>query len=244
MKDNIFDSSEIQGEFKFDEKVAQVFDDMLSRSVPFYGEVQRIIAELSLKYWQEGTRIYDLGCSTATTIINICSMAGDRKLLITGIDSSEPVIAKAREKVEKAGLKDQVELLCSDINDVEFNNASVVIMNYTLQFITPENRPTLIKKIYDGLVDGGILLLSEKVLEEDEEMSNLFIDKYYEFKKKMGYSDLEIAKKREALDKVLIPFTVDSELDLLRQGGFKNPSLFFKWFNFASFIAVKGRSNG
>ena len=244
MKDNIFDSPEIQGEFKFDEKVARVFDDMLSRSVPFYSEGQRIIAELTLRYRQEGTGIYDLGCSTATTILNICNMAGDKNLHITGVDSSEPVITKAKEKIDAAGLGDRVELLCRDIADVEITNASVVIMNYTLQFIAPENRPALIKKIYDGLADGGVLLLSEKVLEEDEEMSHLFIDKYYEFKKKMGYSDLEIAKKREALDKVLIPVTTEEELKLLKEGGFEKRAIFFKWFNFASFIAVKGGRNG
>ena len=240
MKDTLFKSDDVKGEFRFDAKVAEVFDDMLSRSVPFYGEVQRIIADLATEHYQEGTKIFDLGCSTGTTIINVCNTAAGRKLDIIGVDSSEPVIAKAKEKIAKAKLGADVELICKDIRDIEIKNASVVIMNYTLQFIEPESRTTLIRQIYDGLNKGGILLISEKVLEKNGAISELFIDKYYDFKKEMGYSDLEIAKKREALDKVLIPMTTNAEIRLLKEGGFNEVSIFFKWFNFSSFIAVKG----
>lgn len=240
MKDTLFKSDDVKGEFRFDAKVAEVFDDMLSRSVPFYGEVQRIIANLATEHYREGTKIFDLGCSTGTTIINVCNAAAGGRLDIIGVDSSEPVIAKAREKISKAGLAAKIELVCKNIRDIEIRDASVVIMNYTMQFIKPESRKALIRQIYDGLDKGGILLISEKVLEEDVAMSDLFIDKYYDFKREMGYSDLEIAKKREALDKVLIPMTTDEELRLLNDGGFDNVSIFFKWFNFTSFIAVKG----
>ncbi len=240
MKDTLFKSDDVKGEFRFDAKVAEVFDDMLSRSVPFYGEVQRIIANLAIEHYLEGTKIFDLGCSTGTTIINVCNAATGRKLDIVGVDSSEPVIAKAREKVAKASLDANIELICKDIRDIEIRDASVVIMNYTLQFIEPESRKALIRQIYDGLSRGGILLISEKVLEEDEAMSDMFIDKYYDFKREMGYSDLEIAKKREALDRVLIPMTTNDEIKLLKEGGFNEVSIFFKWFNFASLVAVKG----
>lgn len=241
MKDTLFKSDNIKGEFRFDAKVAEVFDDMLSRSVPFYGEVQRIIANLATEHYLEDTKIFDLGCSTGTTIINVCNAASGRKFDIIGVDSSEPVIAKAREKVAKASLVDaNIELICKDIRDIEIKDASVVIMNYTLQFIEPESRKALIRQIYDGLSRGGILLISEKVLEEDEAMTDMFIDKYYDFKREMGYSDLEIAKKREALDRVLIPMTTNDEIKLLKEGGFNEVSIFFKWFNFASLVAVKG----
>ena len=240
MRDTLFKSDDVKGEFRFDAKVAEVFDDMLSRSVPFYGEVQRIIANLATEHYQDDTKIFDLGCSTGTTIINICNASKSRKLDIIGVDSSEPVIAKARKKIAKAKLSSGIELICKDIRDVEIKDASIVIMNYTLQFIEPGSRETLIRKIYDGMTDKGILLLSEKVLEEDDTMSKLFIDKYYDFKREMGYSELEIAKKREALDKVLIPMTTNDEIKLLSAGGFDKVSIFFKWFNFASFIAVKG----
>jgi tRNA (cmo5U34)-methyltransferase len=240
MKDTLFKSDDVKGEFRFDAKVAEVFDDMLSRSVPFYGEVQRIITSLAAEHYQDGTKIFDLGCSTGTTIINVCNAAAGRKLDIMGVDSSEPVIAKAREKIVKANLNAHIELICKDIRDIEIKDASVVIMNYTLQFIEPKSRRALIRQIYDGLSKGGILLISEKVLEENRAMSELFIDKYYDFKREMGYSDLEIAKKREALDKVLIPMTTDAEIRLLKEVGFDNVSTFFKWFNFTSLIAVKG----
>ena len=240
MKDTLFRSEDVKGEFRFDARVAEVFDDMLSRSVPFYGEVQRIIANLATEHYREGTKIFDLGCSTGTTIINLCNVATGSRLDIIGVDSSEPVIAKARDKIAKAGLNARIELVCKDIRDIDIRDASVVIMNYTLQFIKPESRKALISQIYEGLGRGGILLISEKVLEEDETMSELFIDKYYDFKREMGYSDLEIAKKREALDKVLIPMTIDEELRLLKDSGFDKVSIFFKWFNFTSFIAVKG----
>ena len=240
MRDTLFKSDDVKGEFRFDAKVAEVFDDMLSRSVPFYGEVQRIIANLATEHYQDGTKIFDLGCSTGTTIINVCNAAAGRKLNIIGVDSSEPVIGKAKEKIAKANLSADIELICKDIRDIEIKDASVVIMNYTLQFIEPESRKALIKQIYDGMSEGGILLISEKVLEANVAMSELFIDKYYDFKREMGYSDLEIAKKREALDKVLIPMTTNDELKLLKDGGFEKVSIFFKWFNFSSFIAVKG----
>ncbi|MDT8316601.1 MAG: carboxy-S-adenosyl-L-methionine synthase CmoA [bacterium] len=240
MKDTLFKSDDVKGEFRFDARVAEVFDDMLSRSVPFYGEVQRIIAGLATAHYRNASKIFDLGCSTGTTIINICNAAAGARLDIIGVDSSEPVIARAREKISKANPAADIELLCNDIRDIEIKDASVVIMNYTLQFIKPESRKALIRRIYKGLNKGGILLLSEKVLEGNAAMSDLFIDKYYDFKREMGYSDLEIAKKREALDKVLIPMTTDKELKLLKEGGFDNVSTFFKWFNFASFIAVKG----
>lgn len=241
MKDTLFKSDDVKGEFRFDAKVAEVFDDMLSRSVPFYGEVQRIIANLTTEHYQQGTKIFDLGCSTGTTIINICNAAASaNKLDVIGVDSSEPVIAKAREKIAKANLNAHIKLICKDIRDVEIKDASIVIMNYTLQFIEPESRKGLIRQIYKGLSKGGILLISEKVLEEDGTMSELFIDKYYDFKREMGYSDLEIAKKREALDKVLIPMTSNDEIKLLKEVGFDNVSTFFKWFNFTSLIAVKG----
>ncbi len=212
---------------------------MLSRSVPFYGEVQKIIAGLAADHFSEGTRIYDLGCSTGTTMVNLCRRIETPGLKIIGVDSSEPVIEKAKNKISLLSLEERTELVCSDIMDVDLSNASVVIMNYTLQFIPPEKRPLLIKKIFDALTPGGILLLSEKVLENNPGVSDEFIGKYHDFKRSMGYSELEIAKKREALDKVLIPFTVDREFDLLKSAGFGKVSIFFKWFNLASFLAVK-----
>ncbi|MBE9503280.1 MAG: carboxy-S-adenosyl-L-methionine synthase CmoA [Proteobacteria bacterium] len=239
MKDTLFKSDKINGKFKFDEKVAGVFDDMLSRSVPFYSEVQQMVADLAGKYYIEGSKVYDLGCSTGNTIINLCKSIKDKNAPFIGVDSSEPVINRAIEKIEGRGLSNRVDLVCSDILDLDLSDAGIVIMNFTLQFIPPHRRLALLKKIYAGLSKGGAFLLSEKVLENNPETSDLFIEKHYDFKREMGYSELEISKKREALEEVLIPFTMEEEFDLLKEAGFKNCSVFFKWFNFASFLAVK-----
>lgn len=240
MKDTIFRSDKTIGRFRFDREVADVFDDMLTRSVPFYSEVQKIVAGLAADYYKPGTNIYDLGCSTGTTEIKLCKTIKEPTLKIIGVDSSGPVIEKAKNKIENAHLGDRVELIRGDIMDADLSNASVVIMNYILQFIPPETRGVLLEKIHSGLIKGGILLLSEKVLEDDTGIGDLFVEKHHNFKKSMGYSELEISKKREALEDVLIPFTVDEELRLLRSSGFSKVSIFFKWFNFASFIAIKG----
>lgn len=239
MKDTLFQSEKSGGKFRFDEKVARVFDDMLSRSVPFYGEVQKMIAGLAADRYRPGEKIYDLGCSTGTTIVSLCEAIEDDGLRIIGVDSSKPVIEKARGKITDAGFAEKTELVCANIMDVELSKACVVIMNYTLQFIPPELRIKLLGRIHDALSEGSILLLSEKVLENDPATSDLFIEKYHAFKRDMGYSEMEIAKKREALDQVLIPFTFEKELELLSKVGFSKTSIFFKWFNFASFMAVK-----
>jgi len=242
MKDTIFRSSGKVEKFRFDENVAQVFDDMLARSVPFYDESQKMISTIAADFYRDKSRIYDLGCSTGNTIIKIHDKLKDDKPEIIGIDSSSPVIGKAREKIKEAGIDGgEVRLLCEDIMETDISNASVVIMNYTLQFIRPEERLKLISRIFDGLADGGVLLLSEKVIENDGATTDFFVDKYHDFKRTMGYSELEIAKKREALEEVLIPFTVDKEFELLNLAGFTKTSIFFKWFNFASFMAIKGR---
>lgn len=239
MKDTIFKSEKRPEKFIFDEQIARVFDNMLTRSVPFYGEVQKMISCLTADYYKPSTTIYDLGCSTGTTLINICNKMDISDIKIVGVDSSKPVISKAGEKIHSAGLKDKIELVCDDILNIPIENASIIIMNYTLQFVAPAERQQLLKKIYDGLVSGGILLLSEKTVESDSKTDNLFIEKYHAYKRENGYSDLEISKKREALEEVLIPYSVDEEFELLNSAGFESSFIFFKWFNFTSFMAIK-----
>ncbi len=239
MKDSIFKSEERCGKFVFDERVAGVFDDMLSRSIPFYDETQKMIAGIAADYYQKGTKIYDLGCSTGATILNLCSVIDDPDLKIVGIDSSAPILEKGYKKITDRGLEGKIDLVTADITEAEITNPSVVIMNYTLQFIQPGFRGFTIKRIFDALNEGGILIMSDKVLEKDELISSLFIEKHHAYKKMMGYSDMEIAKKREALSSVLIPSTIEEEYDLLAGAGFESIAILFKWFNFASFLALK-----
>jgi len=226
--------------FEFDESVASVFDDMLSRSVPFYGEIQRMIAEQSAYFAQPKTAVYDLGCATATTLIKIAEDIEEPTIRLIGIDNSTPVLDQASRKIRKAGLADRILLQQSDLNaPLCLDRASVVICNLTLQFVRPLYRDTLVRTVYEGLADGGCFLLVEKVLGEESMLNRMFIDFYYDFKRRNGYSELEIADKRERLENVLIPYKLEENLTLLRRSGFELVDIFFKWYNFAGILAVK-----
>ena len=229
--------------FTFNEKVAHVFDDMAERSIPFYKEVQKMLTDLSLTFFQPGSKIYDLGCSTATTSALVYQGLidlGVTDFTIKAIDNSEAMCEEAQIKLNSIGAsKEQVVISNSDFLSEDITSASVVIMNYTLQFIDPLKRETLIKKIYDGLNHNGVLLVTDKLLQSNTDISRTFIDKYYNMKRLNGYSELEISQKREALDNVLIPYTLEEETELFKSCGFKGVDSFFSWYNFTSFICIK-----
>ncbi|OOP57387.1 MAG: carboxy-S-adenosyl-L-methionine synthase CmoA [Candidatus Brocadia carolinensis] len=226
-------------DFTFGEKVASVFDDMLDRSVPFYREIQRMIAEMAADFAVEGTNIYDLGCSTGTTLLNLGqNISGKVKFI--GIDYSEDMLARCKQKFVEHQFSQEHELICADLNQgINIGNASVVIMVLTLQFIRPLNREKVIGSILKGLNENGCLILVEKVLGEDSVFNRLFIKYYYDFKKRNGYSELEIAQKREALENVLIPYKLLENRELLLKEGFRYCDVFFKWYNFCGMVAVK-----
>jgi len=221
-----------------------VFDDMLVRSVPFYLEQQAMIAEIGRNFYIPETDVYDLGCSTATTLINLCGSIdapGAGKFI--GYDNSTAMLEKARSKVERHRLSDRIELRLADLDadspPLPLQNASIVTMCWTLQFIRPLRRDALIKSIYSGLRNGGVLIVTEKLLTNSSDMNRFFIDFYYSFKKRNGYSDDEIHRKREALENVLIPYRVSENHELFRRNGFGIVETFFQWFNFAGFLCVK-----
>jgi len=228
-------------DFNFGAETAAVFDDMLGRSVPLYDEIQRLLGELAADFAQEGTAIYDLGCSTGTTFLAIEKFlppAADVRFV--GIDSSAEMLAIADRKLADSGWNRRYELRCADLNRaVEIRDASVVLLVLTLQFIRPLYRHRLIRAIRQGMVDKGCLLLVEKVLGEDSTCNRLFIKHYYEMKRRNGYSELEIAQKREALENVLIPYRLEEDKELLRSEGFEQVDVFFKWYNFCGIVAVK-----
>lgn len=227
--------------FEFNASVVQVFDDMISRSVPCYRELIRRQAQLAAHYYRSGTRIYDLGCSTGNLELAIgASMKeGDQSFTLIGVDNSEPMIRVCRERMEKLPQGAHIDLSCSDIREVEMSNASVVILNLTLQFIPPDDRRKLLSRIHRALVPGGILLLTEKTVHAHLGLSQMQQNFYYRLKAENGYSEMEISQKREALENVLIPETVESHLERLTRVGFKAVDIWLKWFNFASFIALK-----
>lgn len=235
MKDKVF-KKEIIKQFEFDEEVASVFDDMLSRSVPFYNEVLNLTADFAIKNSKESDVILDLGCSTASTLIEIYRKSKS-KLKLIGIDNSPAMLKRANRKVKAYGA--DIDLIEGDILRSDFTKSNVIITNYTLQFIRPLYREELVKKIYNSLSDDGVFIFSEKVVSEDKILNKQLIDKYFEFKKEQGYSDFEIVQKREALENVLIPYSEKENRQLLKRVGFKHSETIFKWMNFATFIARK-----
>jgi len=228
-------------DFHFGAETATVFDDMLPRSVPFYPEIQRMIGELVADFAAPRTAIYDLGCSTATTFLQIAkSLPADLEANFVGIDSSEEMLGIARKKLTEQRFPWPFELRRGDMNQgVQIDNASVVLMVLTLQFIRPLYRESIVRSIYEGLADNGCVILVEKVLAEDSTFNRLFIQHYYEMKRRNGYSDLEIAQKREALENVLVPYRLEENRDLLRKQGFQQVDVFFKWYNFCGIVARK-----
>jgi tRNA (cmo5U34)-methyltransferase len=227
-------------DFTFDQSVADVFDDMLERSIPFYGEVQRMTVELARRFAQPSTAIVDLGCSTANTLLLLAREIPDPSIRLVGVDSSRPMLDKARGKLEAAGVLGRCDLREADLNgEVKLEASSVVIMNWTLQFVRPLHRDTLIRKIHDNLVEGGCLVVVEKVLGQDSMLNRLYIDLYYDFKTRNGYSQTEIARKRESLENVLIPYRIEENLELLARSGFAVRDVFFRWYHWAGFLAVK-----
>lgn len=239
-KDEVFKTPKNNiADFKFGEQVAKVFDDMLCRSVPFYDEIQRMITEISKDFATESSNVYDLGCATGTTLLNLNKVI-PQNVAFVGIDDSKDMLAKCENNFKHSNVTRNYKLIEADLNKgVILENPSVVVMCLTLQFIRPLYREIIISEIYRQLNHEGCLILIEKVLGEDSLFNRLFIKYYYDFKKRNHYSDLEISQKREALENVLIPYKLNENLKLLATSGFRYCEVFFKWYNFAGIVAVK-----
>jgi tRNA (cmo5U34)-methyltransferase len=239
-KDEVFkEEIEKASDFKFGENVARVFDDMVNRSVPYYGEIQRMMAELAADHAKPGADVYDLGCSTGTTMIGMDTMV-NQNIRFIGVDDSQEMLDKCKSKLLELGFSRDYELRCADLNKgVKITNASVVVLCLTLQFVRPIYRERILKNIYDGLNSGGVLILVEKILAEDSLFNRDFIEYYYNYKRRNNYSEMEISQKREALENVLVPYKLSENITLLRDQGFAHCEVFFKWYNFAGIIASK-----
>jgi tRNA (cmo5U34)-methyltransferase len=239
-KDEVFrEKYSKPSDFKFSSKVAGVFDDMVNRSVPYYEEIQRMVAELAADHAVKDSRIYDLGCSTGTTMIHMDQMV-DESIPFIGVDDSKDMLEKCRNKLMQVDVKRPYDLVVADLNkEVLIDNASVVVLCLTLQFVRPINRERLIKQIFNGLNSEGSLIVVEKILAEDSRFNRDFIKYYYDMKRRHHYSEMEIAQKREALENVLVPYKLSENITLLRDAGFEHVETFFKWYNFAGFIAKK-----
>ena len=238
-RDTLFENKAPAVNFEFNEQVADVFDDMLDRSVPFYKHVIEMTSEILGRSLQAGDTVYDLGCSTGTTLIALARKLESEHLKFIGIDNSRAMLDKALRKAEMFSVADRIDFIEKDITQAELTGAGGIILNYTLQFIKPPIRLEFLKNIYNGLRNNGVLILSEKIVCQDKQFDQQFLDSYHQYKMRRGYSELEIANKREALENVLIPLTIQENRDMFLQTGFTRVETFFQWFNFVSFVASK-----
>ena len=238
--DNIFASPlEQMVDFRFDERVVDVFPDMIQRSVPGYGTLISNIGILAARYAQANSRCYDLGSSLGAVTLSMRQRIKAEGCQIIAVDNLAAMIERAEKIIGADNNRVPVELRCEDINQTLIENASVVVMNFTLQFIAPDLRDELIDKIYQGLKPGGVFILSEKLAFDSDAQQIFFTEAHHDFKRANGYSDLEISQKRSALENVLIPETQTAHQQRLSQAGFSSSECWFQCFNFASLIAFK-----
>ncbi|MFT6285589.1 MAG: tRNA (cmo5U34)-methyltransferase [Alcanivorax sp.] len=227
------------GLFVFDDKVASVFPNMIKRSVPGYPTIVAMTGLLAARYATAGSHLYDLGCSLGASSLAMRQNLQVPDCTIVGVDTSQPMLERCRNIVDTDTHDTPVELICKPLQEVEIINASVVVLNFTLQFVEQAQRDNVIRNIYSGLRPGGIMVLSEKVVFEDPHLDQLNIDLHHEFKRANGYSDLEIAQKRDSIEDVLIPETLKQHRQRIAQAGFNSCDVWFQCFNFASLVALK-----
>jgi tRNA (cmo5U34)-methyltransferase len=237
MRDNLFNNQSDIADFRFDQDVVKVFDDMVRRSVPGYDSMIQMIGLIARMYGQDNTNYYDLGSSTGAITLSIALNNKSKNNQFFAIDNSKEMVEQCEKNLHNK--VDNLQAICDDINQVKINSASIVVLNLTLQFIDVNLRSNLIKKIYDGLEPGGILIISEKIHFDDAVTQNQITKLHMDFKKENGYSELEIANKRQAIENVLITETKEQHLNRLRDCGFVETSCFFQCLNFVSFLSVK-----
>ena len=241
--DRIYDNQSGEEPFRFNNDVAKVFPDMLQRSIPGYAATIEAIGSLAARYIRQDTNCYDLGCSLGAATLAMRQGARQPGCRIIAVDTAPAMIERCREIIAEDDLQTApsttVELLEADIRDIEINNASMVVLNYTLQFLAMDDRDLMMRSICDGLNDGGLLVLSEKVVDENDNMEQLLIDLHHEHKRRNDYSALEVSRKRAALENVLIPETVAAHRSRLAAAGFSHTAVWLRYFNFVSIIAIK-----
>ncbi|MGE4295621.1 MAG: carboxy-S-adenosyl-L-methionine synthase CmoA [Campylobacterales bacterium] len=223
-------------QFEFDASVAPIFDDMLARSVPLYQEGIELASDLMARWVDPGKQVVDLGCSTGTLLLKLHKKSGG-KLKLTGIDSAEAMIAQARNKAIAFGA--EVAFECKDVADLTYQDLGAVSASYLLQFIRPPKRHALVEKIARWLEPGGLFVFSEKLACPHKKLDKIMIDRYLDYKRERGYSDYEIARKREALENVLIPYSEAENREQALAAGFSHVECVLRWNNFATFVAVK-----
>jgi len=237
MRDKLFNSSSDISDFRFDESVVAVFDDMVKRSVPGYEAMVQMVGLVARTYGKDHTNYYDLGCSTGATTLSLALNNKHKNNKLIAVDNSPQMVKKCQRNL--SGKVDNFEIVCADIKDISIENASIVVLNLTLQFIDVEKRSKLVKKIYDGLIPGGALIISEKIHFNNKENQKQLASLHLDFKRANGYSELEIANKRQSLENILVTESKQAHLERLKLCGFRESNCYFQCLNFASFLSVK-----
>jgi len=241
--DKIYRQSTADKPFRFNDDVAKVFPDMLRRSIPGYAATIEAIGSLAARYVQADTNCYDLGCSLGAATIAMRQGIGRNGCRIVAVDTAPAMTRRCRDLVAEDDRQfssmTPVEIIEADIRDIEITNASMAVLNYTLQFLRTGDRDRLMRTIHGGLNNGGILVLSEKVVDENAEMEQLLVDLHHEHKRRNDYSALEVSRKRAALENVLVPETVSAHRERLMDAGFRHAAVWLRYFNFVSIIAIK-----
>ena len=241
--DRIYQTEDGSEPFRFNQNVARVFPDMLHRSLPGYAASIEAIGSLAARYVRAGSNCYDLGCSLGAATLAMRQGIAHPACRIVAVDSAPAMIERCREIVDEDdrlnGRETQVDIVQADMRDIEIVNASMVVLNFTLQFLDLDDREAMVRRIYDGLAEGGVLVLSEKVADENPRMEALLTEMHHEYKRRNHYSALEIARKRAALEDVLIPETVSAHRERLARAGFSNSGVWLRYFNFVSIVALR-----
>ena len=237
MRDKLFNNNSNISDFHFDESVVAVFDDMVKRSVPGYEAMIQMVVLVAQTYGKDHTNYYDLGSSTGAITLAIALNNKHNNNKFIAVDNSPQMVQKCQKNL--SGKIDNFEIVCADIKDISIENASIVVLNLTLQFVDVEKRSKLVKKIYDGLIPGGALIISEKIHFNNKENQEQLASLYLDFKRANGYSELEIANKRQSLENILVTESKQTHLERLKICGFKESSCYFQCLNFASFLSVK-----
>ena len=239
-EDRLFaETSADPGSFEFNDEVADVFADMLRRSIPGYAASIEAIGTLAARYVQPSTNCYDLGCSLGASTLAIRRNIVVPGCQIIAVDLAPAMISRCRELIAADTSDVPVSVVEEDVRRTEIEQASMVVMNYTLQFLSVSERDAMIGRICDGLIDGGIFVLSEKVVDEDDEVEALLTQMHHEFKRRNAYSDLEISRKRTAIENVLVPESIPTHRNRLMNAGFRHVGVWLRHFNFVSIIATK-----
>lgn len=240
MKDRLYgEPHEVIADFIFDERVADVFPDMIQRSVPGYGTIVNMIGTLAAQRVQAGSLCYDLGCSLGAVALAISRGVQGRDCRIIAVDNSPAMLRRARQYLMQMEGAANIQLVCADLQDIRIRSASMVVLNFTLQFIPLARRRSLLQSIYQAMLPGAMLVLSEKIALPSDKAQQLFTEMHHSFKRSQGYSDLEISQKRTALEKVMLPETLSTHKSRLHEVGFTTVEVWFQCFNFVSLLAIK-----